>query len=158
MGPYSQETSRKRTRRPLVERALQRSDRSSRPLHCPIHSISPWPHRAGSNFPGSVEHSKPWCEPEEYRGKRVVVVGASISGTDISFALADVAKTPLHSPVRGRCHPYFFDWAFRYPNILCQPPITHIVSSREINERAVHFQDGMKLENVDHVIFSAGYS
>lgn len=58
------------------------------------------------NFPGSVEHSKAWRECEKYRGKRVVVVGASISGTDISFSLADYTETPLHSVVRGKYHPY----------------------------------------------------
>lgn len=110
------------------------------------------------NFPGSIEHSKAWREPEKYRGKRVVVVGASISGTDISFALAEVAETPLNSVVRGRYHPYFFDWAFQHPNILRRPPITHITSNRETGERTVYFQDGTKLENVDHIIFGTGYS
>lgn len=61
------------------------------------------------NFPGSVEHSKAWRGLDKYRGKRVVVVGASISGTDISFALAPVAKPPFTSVVRGKYHPYFFD-------------------------------------------------
>lgn len=110
------------------------------------------------NFPGSVEHSKAWREPEKYRGRRVVVVGASISGTDISFSLADVAQTPLHAVVRGRYHPYFFDWAFQHPNILRRPPITNIVSSRETGERTVYFEDGTKLENVDHIIFGTGYT
>jgi hypothetical protein len=111
-----------------------------------------------TNFPGSVEHSKAWRDPERYRDKRVVVVGASVSGTDISFALADVAETPLHSVVRGRYHPYFFDWAFQHPNIRRRPPIACITSSIETNERTVHFDDGTKLENVDHIIFATGYS
>lgn len=110
------------------------------------------------NFPGSVEHSKAWRTPEKYQGKRIVVVGASISGTDISFMLADFAETPLNSVVRGKYHPYFFDWAFQHPNILRRPPITHVTSNRETSERTVHFQDGTKLENVDHIIFGTGYS
>ncbi|KAG9248319.1 flavin dependent monooxygenase-like protein [Calycina marina] len=110
------------------------------------------------NFHGSVEHSKGWRDPEKYRGKRVVVVGASISGTDISFAMADVVEKPIHSIVRGHYHPYFFDWAFQHPNILRRPPITLITSSRETGERTVHFEDGTKLEKVDHVIFGTGYS
>jgi hypothetical protein len=113
---------------------------------------------SSQNFPGSVEHSKAWCEPEKYRGKRVVVVGASISGTDISFSLADVAETPLHSVVRRKYHPYFFDWAFQHPNILRRPPIINVVSSRETGERTVYFQDGTMLENVDHIIFGTGYT
>jgi hypothetical protein len=110
------------------------------------------------NFPGSVEHSKAWRNPEKYRGKRVIVVGASISGPDISFALADITETPLNCVVRGRYHPYFFDYAFQHPNILRRPPITHITSNRETNERTVYFEDGTKLENVDHIIFGTGYT
>ncbi|KAH8602710.1 flavin dependent monooxygenase-like protein [Bisporella sp. PMI_857] len=110
------------------------------------------------NFPGSVEHSKSWRDPEKYRGKRVVVVGASISGADISFTMADVVETPLHSVVRGRYHPYFSDWAFQHPNIKRCPPVSHITSSRETGERTVHFEDGTKLEDIDHVIFGTGYT
>jgi cation diffusion facilitator CzcD-associated flavoprotein CzcO len=59
------------------------------------------------NFPGSVEHSKSWRTPDKYRGKRVVVVGASISGTDISFNLAEIAETPLNSVVRGKYRKHY---------------------------------------------------
>lgn len=69
------------------------------------------------NLPGSVEHSKAWRGPDKYLGKRTVVVGASISGPDIAFALADVAETPLNCVVRGKYHPYFFDYAVRAPDI-----------------------------------------
>jgi cation diffusion facilitator CzcD-associated flavoprotein CzcO len=110
------------------------------------------------NFPGSVEHSKAWRKPEKYRGKRVVVVGASISGPDIAYALADVTETPLNCVVRGKYHPYFFDYAFQHPNILRRPPITHVVSNRETNEKTVYFEDGTKLEDVDHIIFGTGYT
>jgi hypothetical protein len=57
-----------------------------------------------------------------------------------------------------RQHPYFFDYAFQHPNIRRKPPITQIISNRETNERTVYFEDGTKLENVDHIIFGTGYS
>ncbi|KAL2072541.1 hypothetical protein VTL71DRAFT_11884 [Oculimacula yallundae] len=110
------------------------------------------------DFPGVVEHSKAWRDPDKYRGKRTIVVGASISGPDISHALAGVTEVPLNCVVRGRYHPYFFDYAFQHPNILRRPPITYITSNRKTNERTVHFEDGSKLENVDHIIFGTGYS
>jgi cation diffusion facilitator CzcD-associated flavoprotein CzcO len=110
------------------------------------------------NFPSSVSHSKAWRDPEKYRGKRVIVVGASISGPDISYALADIVQTPLHAVVRGKYHPYFFDYAFQHPNILRRPPISHIVSNRSTNERTVFFEDGTKLEDVDYIIFGTGYT
>ena len=58
-----------------------------------------------SNFPGTVEHSKAWRHPAKYKDKRVVVVGASISGADISWTLADYAASPLISVTRGKYHP-----------------------------------------------------
>jgi hypothetical protein len=109
-------------------------------------------------FPGSVEHSKAWRDPEKYRDKRTVVVGASISGPDIASSLADVAETPLHCVVRGKYHPYFFDYAFQHPKIRRQPPITHVTSSRATGERTVHFEDGTSVEDVDHLIFGTGYT
>ncbi|CAL3964273.1 hypothetical protein PZA11_001671 [Diplocarpon coronariae] len=110
------------------------------------------------NFPGVVEHSKAWRGPEKYRGKRTVVVGASISGPDIAHAMADTTEVPLNCVVRGKYHPYFFDYAFQHPNILRRPPITHVSSDRETNERTVYFADGTKLVDVDHIVFGTGYS
>lgn len=86
------------------------------------------------------------------------MVGASISGADISFALAGIAEDPLNSVVRGRYHPYFFDWAFQHPNIKRWPPISHITSNQETDERTIHFEDGSKLDKVDNLIFGTGYS
>ena len=65
------------------------------------------------NFPGTVEHSKAWRGPEKYQDKKVVVVGASISGSDISWSTADYAKTPLISSTRGNYHPVSFRCIFR---------------------------------------------
>ena len=70
------------------------------------------------DFPGSVEHSNVWCKPEKYRGRRVAIVGVSISKTGISSSLIDVAEMPLNSVVRGKYHLYFSDWEFQHPNIL----------------------------------------
>jgi cation diffusion facilitator CzcD-associated flavoprotein CzcO len=110
------------------------------------------------NFPGIVQHSKAYRKPETYWKKRIIIVGASISGPDISFTLADVAETPVHSVVRGRYHPYFFDYAFQHPNILRHPAISHITSNSENNTRIVHFEDGTKVDNFDYIIFATGYS
>lgn len=107
-------------------------------------------------YPGSVEHTKSYRGREKYSGKRVVVVGASISGADASFDLVNVAKHPIYSVVRGNYHPYFGDWAFRNSNIQRRPPITRIDCSN--GARTVHFSDGSFVENVDHILFGTGYS
>ena len=103
----------------------------------PFIPLTPGLSELSKNFPGSVEHSKAWRDTEKYRGKRVVVVGASISGTDISFTLANIAETPLNPVVRGRYHPYFFDYAFQHPNIL-RPPQSPTLSrtARPMNEQS----------------------
>lgn len=126
--------------------------------HVPFIPYTPGLAELATNFPGSVLHSKAWREPEDYRGKRVVVVGASISGADISYALADFAEPPLNSVVRGKYHPYFFDFAFQHPHIVRRPPISRVESNLGTGERIVYFEDGTKLENVDHIIFGTGYS
>lgn len=103
-------------------------------------------------FPGSVEHTKSFRDPEKYRGKRVVTVGASISGPDTAAALAGVVESPLHAVVRGKYHPYFGDWAFRNPHIMRHPPISYI------EDKTVVFEDGTELCEVDHIILGTGYS
>lgn len=103
-------------------------------------------------YPGSVEHTKSFRGPEKYRGKRVVTVGASISGPDTAAALAGVVESPLHAVVRGKYHPYFGDWAFQNPHIQRHPPISRIT------DRTVALEDGTEIHNVDHIILGTGYS
>lgn len=104
------------------------------------------------SYPGSVEHTKSFRDPEKYRGKRVVTVGASISGPDTAATLAGVVESPLHAVVRGKYHPYFGDWAFRNPHIKRHPPILHI------KDRTVVFEDATQICKVDHIILGTGYS
>ncbi|RMD44010.1 hypothetical protein DV735_g1133, partial [Chaetothyriales sp. CBS 134920] len=105
-------------------------------------------------YPGSVEHTKSFRGVEKYRGKRVIIVGASISGPDLAAALAGITASPLHCVTRGKYHPYFGDWAFRNPHILRHGPITQI----DTPTRTVHFEDGTVVSDVDHIIFGTGYS
>ncbi|KAL8288510.1 hypothetical protein RB597_000567 [Gaeumannomyces tritici] len=51
--------------------------------------------------PGSVLHSKYFRGRDQFRGKTVVVVGASVSAADIAFDLVKVAKPPVHAVVLG---------------------------------------------------------
>lgn len=88
--------------------------------------------------------------------KRVIVVGASVSGADTAVCLIDTAQTPIHAVVRGEYNGYFGDEAFRHPKIQLHPSISYISSVN--GERAVFFEDGTHVENVDHIIFGTGYS
>ncbi|RFU29748.1 hypothetical protein B7463_g6604, partial [Scytalidium lignicola] len=107
-------------------------------------------------YPESVEHSKGYRGPEKYRGKKVVVVGASVSGMDIAVDLVDTAQSPVNAVVRGRYHPYFGETPFEHPDIKRWPPIKYIDSSN--GKRTVHFEDDSFITNVDHIILGTGYS
>ncbi|KAF1913440.1 hypothetical protein BDU57DRAFT_590074 [Ampelomyces quisqualis] len=108
-------------------------------------------------YPGSVKHSKMFRGRDMYRGKRVVVVGASVSGADIAYDLVGAAKGPVYAVVVGhRANGYFGDVAFQHPGIAQKPSISHIATKN--GERTVHFVDGTSVKNVDEVIFGTGYS
>ncbi|KAK4142003.1 uncharacterized protein C8A04DRAFT_38657 [Dichotomopilus funicola] len=103
--------------------------------------------------PGSVIHSKHFRGGDLYGGKRVVVVGASVSGADIAFDLVDTAQTPVHAITIGhRANGYFGDEAFNNPGIQRHPSISHV------SGRNVHLVDGNVISEVDHIVFATGYS
>ncbi|KAK2762567.1 hypothetical protein FQN54_000740 [Arachnomyces sp. PD_36] len=108
------------------------------------------------DYPESIEHTKGYRGPERYRGKRVVVVGASVSAADLSVSLIDVAESPIVAAVRGKYNAYFGDAAFKHPKINRRSPISRVSSSN--GERTVYFEDGTSLSNVDHIIFGTGYT
>ncbi|KAK4454902.1 hypothetical protein QBC34DRAFT_288691 [Podospora aff. communis PSN243] len=105
--------------------------------------------------PGSVLHSKHFRGRDLFRGKRVVVVGASVSAADIAVDLASskTASLPVHAIVKGRnANVYFGDLAFQHPNIQTHPSISHIAG------RTIHLVDGNSIPDVDRIIFATGYS
>jgi hypothetical protein len=107
--------------------------------------------------PGSVKHSKMFRGREAYRGKRVIVVGASVSGADIAYDLVGIAKGPVYAVVVGhKANSYFGDVAFQHPGIVPKPSISHVTTSN--GERRVHFVDGTSINDVDEIIFGTGYS
>ncbi|KAM0718667.1 hypothetical protein Q7P37_005738 [Cladosporium fusiforme] len=104
-------------------------------------------------YPGGVLHTKAYRGRDAFRGKRVVVVGASVSGADTSVDLLGVAKSPVIAVVKGhRPQMYFGYHAFEHPGIDQRPSISKIV------DRTVHFADGTSVEEVDSIIIGTGYS
>ncbi|KAF2824102.1 FAD/NAD(P)-binding domain-containing protein [Ophiobolus disseminans] len=107
--------------------------------------------------PGSVKHSKMFRGRDAYRGKRVVIVGASVSAADIAYDLVSVAKGPVYAVILGhKANGYFGDVAFHHPGIERKPSVSHVVSRN--GERTVHFIDGTSVREVDEIIFGTGYS
>ncbi|TPX08033.1 uncharacterized protein E0L32_010233 [Thyridium curvatum] len=105
--------------------------------------------------PGSVIHSKHFRGSEAYVGKKVVVVGASVSAADIAYDLATTAQSPVHAVMVGhQFNGYFGGDAFDHPRISKKPSITRV----QPDTRTVHFADGTLVAGVDALIFGTGYS
>lgn len=125
--------------------------------------------------PGSIIHSKHFRGRKNFVGKvsykpsisihatkvvsnilstqRVVVVGASVSGADIAFDLANIAQAPVHAITIGHTiNGYFGGEAFKHPKIKNHPSIS------KVEGRTVHLIDGNSIADVDYIIFSTGYS
>jgi len=80
-----------------------------------------------------------------------------VSAADITYDLASIAQNPIYAVVKGhKANGYFGDEAFKHPNIVAKPSISHISASN--GERTVHFVDGTHVVNVDEIIFGTGYS
>ncbi|KAK7523008.1 uncharacterized protein IWZ02DRAFT_260202 [Phyllosticta citriasiana] len=106
-------------------------------------------------WPGSVIHSKHFRGRDAYKGRKVVVVGASVSAADIAYDLTTTAQTPIHAVVVGHSfNGYFGGEAFNHPLIARVPSITRI----EPQTRTVFFEDGSSTSGVDNIVFGTGYT
>ncbi|KAF2107995.1 putative dimethylaniline monooxygenase [Lophiotrema nucula] len=103
-------------------------------------------------FPGRVLHSKFYRSPSLYRNKRVVVIGNSASGHDITTQLltSGVVKGPLY---QSRRTPSRWDGSAPPEGLVWKP----IISSYDASTGAITFADGSVLEDVDAVIYCTGY-
>ncbi|KAK4222436.1 hypothetical protein QBC38DRAFT_504039 [Podospora fimiseda] len=107
--------------------------------------------------PGSVIHSKHFRGRDHFKGKRVVVVGASVSAADIAYDLAHskTAQLPVHTITIGHAaNGYFGDGAFHHPSIQQHPSIKSVCPKT----RTVHLVNGTSIPAVDTIIFGTGYS
>ncbi|KAH9869017.1 hypothetical protein J1614_008094 [Plenodomus biglobosus] len=108
--------------------------------------------------PGSVQHTKMFRGRDAYKGKKVVVVGASVSAADISCDLINMSQHPIYAVVLGhKPNGFFGDIAFQHPSIVQKPSISHI-SISSTKQCTVHFIDGTCVANVDNLIFGTGYT
>ncbi|KAK1751171.1 hypothetical protein QBC47DRAFT_417586 [Echria macrotheca] len=112
--------------------------------------------------PGSVLHSKQYRGREQFKGKNVVVVGASVSAADIAFDLAHnrTALLPVHTITLGRTANLYFGLdAFDHPSITQHPSIATIDPPSSPDGKAtVHLSDGTSIPDVDNIILGTGYT
>ncbi|XP_023939983.2 senecionine N-oxygenase isoform X2 [Bicyclus anynana] len=97
------------------------------------------------HFTGTVIHSHDYKEPEIYKDRRVLIVGAGPSGMDITIDVANYAKTLVHS------HHSKIKFNTVFPkNYIRKPDV------KEFNATGVIFQDG-SYEDIDDVIYCTGF-
>lgn len=112
-----------------------------------IPNIAEW----NTAHPGTISHSKYYRKPEEFSGKKVVVVGNSASGADISNQIADYSNLPLL-------------WSSKSTNLFVSatptdPRRRNLPPIKQFNPdtRGVEFEDGTVENDIDAIVFATGY-
>ncbi len=106
-----------------------------------------------SSYPGSVMHSKAYRNPHIFTGKKVIVVGNSVSAADIGAQVGKVCKHPLLQSSRSES-------LFSSPDsVLWKEDISEIMEflAPEQYDRGVRLADGRIEQNIDAMIFATGY-
>ncbi|KAM7219987.1 hypothetical protein V8F06_004673 [Rhypophila decipiens] len=99
--------------------------------------------------PGVVMHSKYYRDAAGFTNKKVVVVGNSASGLDISNQISRVCRKPLLLSVQTATPPGYLD--------LIGAEEVPVIEGFLVNERGVRFQGGRVEKDVDAVVFATGY-
>ncbi|KAK4187926.1 putative monooxygenase [Podospora australis] len=105
-------------------------------------------------FKGRVVHSKHFRNGEDFRGKKVIVVGASVSSHEIIHEILPYAQHPVFASIRGDPIPAFGWTPFEHPHIAIKKRITRLCPETG----TVFFADGTEVTGVDHIIFGTGYT
>ncbi|KAK1975150.1 thiol-specific monooxygenase [Colletotrichum cereale] len=101
-------------------------------------------------YPGSISHSKFYRNAAQYDNKKVIIVGNSASGIDLSAQISSVCKLPIivsektvsKAPAEDRS-----SWAKMVPEIAEFIP----------DGRKVRFANGEVESDIDGVVFCTGY-
>ncbi|EEA21409.1 monooxygenase [Talaromyces marneffei ATCC 18224] len=101
-------------------------------------------------YPGVISHSKYYGEPEDFKDKKVIVVGFSASGLDVSVQIAQLCQHPVLVSER---QPSLLDPSETSTNLRMMPTIEEFL----IGKRAVRFSNGHIETGIDSVIFCTGY-
>lgn len=99
-------------------------------------------------FPGVITHSKFYRRPENYAGKKVVVVGNSASGVDIGAQIAKVCRSLIQSQ---KSESYL--GSVSSPNRQEKPEIFEYIEQ----DRSIRFADGTVESGIDAILYCTGY-
>ncbi|KAJ7471623.1 FAD/NAD-P-binding domain-containing protein [Mycena galericulata] len=111
----------------------------------------------------SIYHSQSYRHPERYAGKTVLIVGASISATDIARAIAPFTQR-LFASVRPNSYRdgFGFDILFSFPEkVEIVPEISSFdpLSADDVGIKAgvIRLVNGSALSGIDEIILATGY-
>jgi hypothetical protein len=102
-----------------------------------------------TRFPNRVVHSKYYRSPSPYEGKKILIIGNSASGHDLSTELVKHAQSPVYNSIRSKSR---WDGDEPPPGISWRPIITEYLPSGRII-----FADGTFLDEIETVIYATGY-
>ena len=100
------------------------------------------------HFRGEALHSHNYRQPEPFSGKRVLVLGASVSGAELARELATVADIVYFS---GRTFRDPLAIKSRHDRIKRCPPVAKFLAG------GVLLSDGRRIDGVDAILFCTGY-
>jgi hypothetical protein len=104
--------------------------------------------------PGLVIHSKAYRRPEDYRDKKVIVIGNSASGLDIAAQIGKYCRKPVL--LSSRSVSAFGTLPSRGDREDVDEIVEFLPPQRD-TQRAVRFQSGRVEKDVDAVVFATGY-
>jgi cation diffusion facilitator CzcD-associated flavoprotein CzcO len=136
-----------KTNTTVYDAVVVASGHFSTPYIPDIDGIREW----NMKFPTSISHSKYYRVPETFMDKKIIVVGNSASGLDISSQLVGLCKSPLL--LSQKSESYLAGGFSQDANIQSVPKI----SSFRAEERAVEFSNGRIEHEVDLILFCTGY-
>ncbi|KAK1758171.1 FAD/NAD(P)-binding domain-protein [Echria macrotheca] len=102
-----------------------------------------------ANFPNRVIHSKLYRSPQAYSSKKVLVIGNSASGHDITSELVSTASLPVY---QSRRTPSRWDGPNPPKGIEWKPTVKEYTPSGRII-----FSDDTYAEDIDTIIYCTGY-
>jgi cation diffusion facilitator CzcD-associated flavoprotein CzcO len=114
-----------------------------------IKGIEAW----NQSYPGALIHSKVYDSADDFKDKKVIVVGNSASGVDIGSQISRVCNQPLISSHRSVSE--FVPVGGSSDRV----PRGEIVEflSPALSHRGVRFTDGTTEEDIDAIVFCTGY-
>ena len=106
-------------------------------------------------YPGRISHSKFYRQPEEFAGKKTIIVGNSASGLDISTQISPCCVSPLI--ISQRSISPLSDGHTSNDKVVMAQIIEFLCPHPSSPERAVRFADGHVEQNIDAILFCTGY-